>query len=959
MYGIIYNVGGIMFEKDKLKENTVLFIALIGIILILTIIDIFINNKDNIFTSLTDDKININQLVINEIMTSNKGAYVDFNGNAYDWIELYNGYDEDINLFNYTLSDEESGKTKWIFPNVTIKSKEYLIVYLSGTNDEGLYANFSLKKEGGELVTLKKPNGKVVDSVKTESLEKNTTMARDSEGNWVKTNEITPGFDNNKEGRNKYLESLKTTEDYLIINEFLPNNKGNYNVNGEFLSYIEVKNTGSETINLYDYFLSNDTLEPFSWRLPNIELKSGEVYLFYTTELDNNNNTDFKLNKSSGTIILSKNNKIVEQVDYTNVTGGYAYIKTNGTFYEGINISPGYDNVEQFNKDCRKNPNDLVINEVMSSNNTYLPQNGGNYYDWIELYNNSDKSINLSDYTITTDVDNVNLYKLEDKELKPGEYYILMASGNINNSNNSYKHANFKISPTESLYLYKDKKLVDSVLISSIPKEYSYGRNNDNGYYYFKTPTPGKANSSGISEIAYTPTFNTKPGIYNDIDKLTVEINGSGTIYYTLDGSEPTTNSKVYDSPLVLSKTTVVRAINYEEGKKISEIVTSSYIINENHTLSVLSIGMNPSDFNRVLNAGGSNLTLPAHAELFENDGSFTIDCGFKLFGGSTRYINKKSFSLKFSSKYGDSSLEYKVFDNREATNYKSLVIRSGSQDSQFSMIRDELATSIMDDYGTVDVQAYKPVILYVNGDYWGIYYLREKVDDDFIQNHYNVDGSYSNIIRIDGEVKYGTSDFYNNLLNFVKYNDISNTNNYNKVKEMLDVENYIDYWIGELYTTNNDIVNQRYFNNTLLDNGKIKMIFYDFDYAFYNQRLNYLSWMIDPNGMGEYHFDNTLLIKLLQNKEFKQLFLERLSYNMNNVWTDSNVLNRFNELKKIIEVEMPRNQERWGYTMDTWYSELDKLEKYIKDRREYMLNSIKWYFGLSSKEMEKYFEDV
>ena len=102
-------------------------------------------------------------------------------------------------------------------------------------------------------------------------------MARDSEGNWVKTNEITPGFDNNKEGRNKYLESLKTTEDYLIINEFLPNNKGNFNANGEFLSYIEVKNTSSETINLHDYFLSDDVLEPFSWRLPDVELKSNEV----------------------------------------------------------------------------------------------------------------------------------------------------------------------------------------------------------------------------------------------------------------------------------------------------------------------------------------------------------------------------------------------------------------------------------------------------------------------------------------------------------------------------------------------------------------------------------------------------------------------------------------------------------------------------------------------------------
>ena len=949
-----------MFEKEKIKENTILIGTLIVIILLLTVFDLLISNKDNIFTSLTDGNININQLVINEIMTSNKGSFTDSLGNTYDWLELYNGSSEDINLANYTLSDEESGKSKWIFPNVTIKSKEYLIIYLSGTNNEGLYANFALRKEGGELVTLKKPNGKVVDSVRTESLEKNTTMARNGDGVWIKTADITPGFDNNKEGRDKYLESLKTTEDVLIINEFLPNNKGNFNVNGEFLSYIEVKNTGNETINLHDYFLSNDSSEPFSWKLPNIELKGNEVYLFYTTELDDINNTDFKLNKSSGTIILSKNNKIVEQINYTNVTGGYAYIKTNGTFYEGINISPGYDNneIEKFNEEYRTNPKDLIINEVMSSNNTYLPQNGGNYYDWIELYNNSDETIKLSDYTLTTDVDNINLYKLEDKELKPGEYYILMASGNTDNSNSKYKHANFKVSPTESLYLYKDGKLVDSIFISNIPKEYSYGRNK-NGFYYFKTPTPGKANSSGVSAIAYTPTFNTKSGIYNDIDKLTVEINGSGTIYYTLDGSEPTTNSKVYNSPLVLSKTTVIRAINYEKDKKTSEIITASYIINEDHTIPVLSLGMEPSDFKRVLNAGGSNLTLPVHASLFENDGSFTIDCGLKLFGGSTRYINKKSFALKFSSKYGDSSLEYKVFDNREATNYKSLVIRSGSQDSQFSMIRDELATSIMDDYGTVDVQAYKPVILYVNGDYWGIYYLREQVDENFIQNHYNVDGSYSNIIRIDGEVKYGTRDFYTELINFVKYNDMSNSTNYNKVKEMLDIENYIDYWIGELYTTNNDIVNQRYFNNTLLDNGKIKMVFYDFDYAFYNQRLNYLNWMIDPNGMGEYHYDNTLLIGLLKNKEFKQLFLERASYNMNNVWTDKNVLNRFNELKELIEPEMSRNQERWGYTMSTWYSELDKLEKYIKERKSYMLNSIKWYFGLSNKEMEKYFEDV
>ena len=156
-------------------------------------------------------------------MTSNKGAYSDEYGNTYDWIELYNGSDKDIDLSKYTLSDEESGNAKWIFPNVTIKSKEYLIVYLSGSTADGLYANFALSKAGGELITLKKPNGKVVDTVRTESLSKNTVMSRNGKGSWVVTADITPGYDNNEEGRKAYLSGLQIDDD-LIINEFLTNN---------------------------------------------------------------------------------------------------------------------------------------------------------------------------------------------------------------------------------------------------------------------------------------------------------------------------------------------------------------------------------------------------------------------------------------------------------------------------------------------------------------------------------------------------------------------------------------------------------------------------------------------------------------------------------------------------------------------------------------------------------------
>ena len=202
-----------MFDKKMLKDNIMLIIGLVFIIGILAVVNIFISGGSDSMGGLDSSDIDVNQLVINEIMTSNKGAYSDEYGNTYDWIELYNGSSKDIDLSKYTLSDEESGNAKWIFPNVTIKSKSYLIVYLSGTTADGLYTNFALSKAGGELITLKKPNGKVVDTVRTESLSKNTVMARNGKGEWTVTSDITPGFDNNIEGRNNFLASRKVDDD--------------------------------------------------------------------------------------------------------------------------------------------------------------------------------------------------------------------------------------------------------------------------------------------------------------------------------------------------------------------------------------------------------------------------------------------------------------------------------------------------------------------------------------------------------------------------------------------------------------------------------------------------------------------------------------------------------------------------------------------------------------------------
>ena len=175
-------------------------------------------------------------------------------------------------------------------------------------------------------------------------------------------------------------------------------------------------------------------------------------------------------------------------------------------------------------------------------------------------------------------------------------------------------------------------------------------------------------------------------------------------------------------------------------------------------------------------------------------------------------------------------------------------------------------------------------------------------------------------------------------------------------VSEHLDIDNFIDYLIGELYTTNNDIVNTRFFNNSNIDNGKIKIIFYDFDYAFYNYDRDYMKWLTNKSGLGDHHYNNDIIRGLFENKKFRNRFLERLSYNMKNVWSDENVKKRYNELYKLIEPEVERNQKRWNSSYSNWEKECKILEEYINKRRSNLLSSVKSYFNLSDEEMKKYF---
>lgn len=955
--------------KNKFDKSIKNILIMIGILLVLVLVTLLLNKNGNKISNLESEldengESNIKKLVINEIINNNSSVYADPEGNVYDIVELYNGSNKDIKLEKYSLSDDEN-KAKWFFGNVTIKPKSYMVIFLSGENRNGLYANFKLSKNGGETLVLKNGNGKIIDAVETVKTNKNCSMARDMEGNFKIVKEATPGFANTKEGYNLFINSLNNNENDIVINEVLVRNGGQFTDNyNDFSGYIELKNTTNKKINLKNYSLSNSENEPFKWHLPDINLNPNEIILIYTSGRDIDEDilhASFKLDSKKGNVILSKNDKIVQNVPYDNLPNGYALALVDGKYQKTGVLTGGFENNNdgqlEFAKKYQKNKNELIINEVMSSNYSYLPQNSYNFYDWVELKNNSDKDINLSDYYITTSLNNMEMYQLEDKVLKPGEYYILMASGDENLSNNSYKHANFKISSTESLYLIKDNKVTDSMFICDIKTGYSYGRNTSFGFIYMSEPTPGKNNNSGKYEIAYSPDFSINAGVYNDVNDLTLEIDAPGTIYYTLNGSYPTSSSYIYNEPIKIDKTTVVKAISVEDGKYDSNMITASYIINENHTLPVLSVSLNPNNFYSLeTNAWDEDLEYGANAELFELDGTgFDIDCGLKLFGGSTRGMDKKSFSLKFRKKYGSSELHYQVFENRDNSVYNSLVLRSGSQDSIAAMMRDPLMTSLMD--GTdVDVQAYKSVILYINGSYWGVYNIREKVDENFIASHYNVDPEKTNIVRIDGELTAGSKQGYLDIINYVNSHNMANDDNYNYIKEKIDIDSLITFWVAEVYTTNNDIINCRFFSHPDIDDGKWKLIFYDLDYGLYNYRVNYYSFMTDPAGMSDYNVPTDIMRNLMKNKEFKKRFVEILSKILKENLSNERILKYVDNIYNLLLPEMPRNQERWGQTMKDWNDAVDELKNFVNMRRSYLLTQTKNYFGLSNDEMKEYF---
>lgn len=744
---------------------------------------------------------------------------------------------------------------------------------------------------------------------------------------------------------------IKAEKDLVKITEVMSKNTL-YPIDGAVCGFVELYNYGDADIELKKYYISDSESNLYLSQLPDITLK-GHTYCLLKAGID----IDFTPSDDGATLYLTRNDGVCSaEITYPEIPKNVSYLE-NGELCESP--TPGFENSDAGITAYLALRKGLLINEVISSNTKYVKTNG-DYFDMIELVNDSDKTINLAEYYISDSAKKPMKYQLPDIELAPGDYYTLIASGKGGDE------VNFKISQDgEKLYVSKENGyIVDAVDLPYIPTDRSYGRY-DGKFVYFETPTFGSENQFGYETLSSEPIASTASGFYTE--PFNVTLSGDGDIYYTTDGTKPNKSSLRYNGEQIpITATTSLRAVCFDGDKIPSQDITFNYFLDVPAlTLPIVKVTI---ENDAMYGASGiytnynSKKEAEAHVALYvDGNEEFSVNCGLKVFGAYSRRFAKKSYQLKFRSKYGCSKLKYDIFGDGKVTEFNSLVLRSGSQDYYRAMMRDEFATSIMSDFSSeVLVQNYRPVSLYINDEYVGVYYFREKINDDFVASHYDVDPDSVTIVNKMMYLETGKAyPEWKEIWNFVKNNDLSKEENYRYVSERVSIESVIDFYIMMAWSDNRDCGNVRVFKSSEND-GKWRFIYFDTDLAFgiYKQKNPSTVDFLYGTYSASDPLVNALIYKLLRNSEFKDLFLTRLAELCKTSFSNEHVLARIDEIESLIDNDMALHPPVEGKpSYNSWKTSfVPQLRRYVTDRADKMIDQFSKLLGLSASEKEQYF---
>ncbi len=981
------------------------------------------------------------QLFINEWMASNDNVIADNYGEYDDWIEIYNASTSDLNLASYYMSDDAGMPTLWQIPSTnasltTVPAGGFLILWADNDTDQGEnHLGFKLSS-GGEEITLYLPDGTtLVDEVSFGAQNTNTSTGRNPDGGVDIQTFInaTPGFSNsNASGGVTYNSILE----YPIIDA---NDDGK-----QFESSQGWMNLNAPII----YMTQSPSSEYVGLRFQNIEIPQGaqinNAHIQFSNASENEssgladllvygentgNASPFDLNTANNIFdrvstdatanwsppdwqILNSTginertppmtDIIQEIVDHDDWAAGNAMsFVISGTgqrvfwTYDGnTNLAPKII-IEAEAVASNELITDVFINEVAARGTDYTDA-FGERDDWVEFYNGSANEVNLGGLFVTDDLSNLTKWQISSSLAIPaGEHATVWLD---NDPEQGGLHSTFNLSGAgEDLALVQVVdgafQIIDQITFGEIPFEASYGRETDGAadWVVFGNITPAASNNGSALWLA-PPSISLDNGLYSTTQTTSItHTDPTVDIRYTIDGSEPTTNSPLYSADLMVSATQSLRAKAFKAGNYTeSPTAIRTYLFIDTPNLPVIHINTDPDNFFDdqigiyVVGTNGipgycdteprnycQDWTRPVNVTLFETNGDvgFNVNAGIKIGGGCSRNFALRSLNLAIKEKqYGSPAVNYPLYEGRNTTKFEKLKLRNSGQDFVRMGFRDAAVQALLWDEVDMDLQGFKPVIVYVNDIYFGLMNIRELYTDEYFKHIHGTRKEELDLIKNPGlfwkEIKNGDDVIYNELYNYMENNDLSIQANYDYAESQIDINEFLNYWISSIYVAANDWpANNQVVWRERKTNAKWRWGMFDNDNStsinfgpFSLPDFNTLDSVMDASHQTwPFHSNSTVFFRnLMDNTAFRNEYIQR-TCTFSNILFDPERVNQItDDIQSMLAPEVENHIDKWGFdnamggSSLNWQTHVQTYKDFFPDRQEYMTTFINDQWSLN-----------
>ncbi|MBC7774557.1 MAG: CotH kinase family protein [Phycisphaerae bacterium] len=622
-------------------------------------------------------------------------------------------------------------------------------------------------------------------------------------------------------------------------------------------------------------------------------------------------------------------------------------------------------------------PAQVVVNEYSCANLQEFLDYYQSTEDWIELYNPSPLAVDLSGYHLSDNDNKPDKWTFPaNTVISANGYLYVWCSGRDLKDAQGKLHTNFKLTQTKSnaehiVFANPAGTVLQDIKIEKTQVHESWARFPDgsNEWRISLEPTLGSSNDNALTAITYAarPTMSQPAGFYTD--EVTVAISSTepdAVIHYSLTGVEPTVNSPIYTQPLLLTKTTVVKAATFSNNPLIhkSFVQFNTYFVNEDHTLAVVSVA---SDGVLQLANGNQSLRPWGSIEFFDKSKQRkTRSYGELNSHGQDSWANdQRSLDWVTRDEMGyNYALQEQLFPLTDRDEFQRIILRAAGDDNYpaahhtqnegSAHVRDAYVHNLAKRGGlALDVRASEKCIVYLNGQYWGVYDMREIPDDHDFTDYYYGQGKYDiQYVLTWGNTwaQYGGNQAINEwhaIRAFILNNNMNDPNKFKYVEDHYDYKSLIDYVIVNSFTVCTDWLNY----NTGIWRGlnpegehkKWGYILWDND-ATFDHYINYtglpstefdaapcnpesLTGFSDP----EDHIQ--VLNKLRSNQNVERYYVTRMADMMSTVFGCENMLNYLDTIEGLIDPEMTRHAQRWDGTYAEWKNNIDELRDFIANR--------------------------